>query len=57
MECDWQKQRRMASSDDAPESNKGLLNHLIHELLPQGDGLRWSNSDPITGQPRGMISK
>ena len=39
-------------SDDAPESNKGfLLNHLIHELLPpKGDGLRWSNSDPITGQ-------
>jgi len=28
-----------------------LLNHLIHELLPdKGDGLRWSNSDPITGQ-------
>jgi hypothetical protein len=27
------------------------LNHLIHELLPpKGDGLRWSNSDPITGQ-------
>ena len=39
-------------SEDAPESNKGfLLNHLIHELLPpKGDGLRWSNSDPITGQ-------
>jgi anaerobic selenocysteine-containing dehydrogenase len=36
----------------APEANKGfLLNHLIHELLPpKGDGLRWSNSDPITGQ-------
>ena len=28
-----------------------LLNHLIHELLPErGDGLRWANSDPITGQ-------
>ena len=28
-----------------------LLNHLIHELLPpKGDGMRWSNSDPITGQ-------
>jgi len=28
-----------------------LLNHLIHELLPpKGDGLRWANSDPITGQ-------
>ena len=36
----------------APEVQKGfLLNHLIHELLPpKGDGLRWSNSDPITGQ-------
>ena len=37
---------------DAPEATRGfLLNHLIHELLPpKGDGLRWSNSDPITGQ-------
>ncbi|SMH49747.1 molybdopterin oxidoreductase family protein [Mesorhizobium australicum] len=37
---------------DAPESNRGfLLNHLIHELLPpKGDGMRWSNSDPVTGQ-------
>ncbi|EKE43971.1 thiosulfate reductase, putative [Oceaniovalibus guishaninsula JLT2003] len=37
---------------DAPEATKGyLLNHLIHELLPpRGDGLRWANSDPITGQ-------
>ena len=37
---------------DAPEAKKGfLLNHLIHELLPpKSDGLRWSNSDPITGQ-------
>ncbi|KZZ23332.1 formate dehydrogenase [Sulfitobacter sp. HI0082] len=37
---------------DAPEATKSfLLNHLIHELLPpKGDGLRWSNSDPITGQ-------
>ncbi|QFU07718.1 Tetrathionate reductase subunit A precursor [Rhodobacteraceae bacterium THAF1] len=36
----------------APEARKGfLLNHLIHELHPEkGDGLRWSNSDPITGQ-------
>ncbi len=36
----------------APEATKGfLLNHLIHELLPAGgDGLRWSNSDPVTGQ-------
>jgi anaerobic selenocysteine-containing dehydrogenase len=41
-----------ALSDDAPEASKGfLLNHLIHELLPpKSDGLRWSNSDPITGQ-------
>jgi len=37
---------------DAPEATRGfLLNHLIHELLPpRGDGLRWANSDPITGQ-------
>ncbi len=36
----------------APEATKGfLLNHLIHELLPpKGDGMRWTNSDPITGQ-------
>ncbi len=41
-----------ALDKDAPEATKGfLLNHLIHELLPpKGDGLRWSNSDPITGQ-------
>ena len=41
-----------ALADDAPEATKGfLLNHLIHELLPpKGDGLRWANSDPITGQ-------
>jgi len=37
---------------DAPEAKKGfLLNHLIHELLPpKDDGMRWSNSDPVTGQ-------
>ena len=37
---------------DAPESNRGfLLNHLIDELLPpQPDGMRYANSDPITGQ-------
>ncbi|ANT60162.1 formate dehydrogenase [Salipiger sp. CCB-MM3] len=36
----------------APEATKGfLLNHLIPELLPErGDGRRWSNSDPVTGQ-------
>ena len=41
-----------ALDKDAPEATKGfLLNHLIHELLPpKGDGLRWANSDPITGQ-------
>ncbi|ARU01628.1 molybdopterin oxidoreductase family protein [Yoonia vestfoldensis] len=41
-----------ALDEHAPEATKGfLLNHLIHELLPpRGDGLRWANSDPITGQ-------
>ncbi len=41
-----------ALSPDAPEATKAfLLNHLIDELLPdRGDGRRWSNSDPITGQ-------
>ncbi|WP_417600976.1 molybdopterin oxidoreductase family protein [Pararhodobacter oceanensis] len=41
-----------ALESDAPEAEKGfLLNHLISELLPEkGDGLRWSNSDPVTGQ-------
>jgi anaerobic selenocysteine-containing dehydrogenase len=41
-----------ALSENAPETDKGfLLNHIINELLPpKGDGLRWSNSDPITGQ-------
>ncbi len=41
-----------ALDENAPEATRGfLLNHLIHELLPpRGDGLRWSNSDPITGQ-------
>ncbi len=36
----------------APEATRGfLLNHLIGELLPdRGDGRRWSNSDPVTGQ-------
>ncbi len=39
-------------SPEAPEARRGfLLNHLINELLPpRGDGRRWSNSDPITGQ-------
>jgi anaerobic selenocysteine-containing dehydrogenase len=37
---------------EAPEAKEGfLLNHLISELLPgKGDGMRWSNSDPVTGQ-------
>jgi len=37
-------------AEDAPEITKGfLLNHLISELLPDGEG-RLSNSDPVTGQ-------
>ncbi len=46
------KRGAWALSDDAPEANEGfLLNHLISELLPpRGDGLRWANSDPVTGQ-------
>ena len=38
--------------EDASEATEGfLLNHLISELLPEkGDGMRWSNSDPVTGQ-------
>jgi anaerobic selenocysteine-containing dehydrogenase len=41
-----------ALRDGAPETTRGfLLNHLISELLPpKGDGLRWANSDPVTGQ-------
>jgi len=41
-----------ALREGAPETTRGfLLNYLIHELLPpKGDGLRWSNSDPVTGQ-------
>ncbi len=41
-----------ALDPEAPEATRGfLLNHLISELLPpKGDGLRWSNSDPVTGQ-------
>ncbi|MFN5996531.1 MAG: molybdopterin-dependent oxidoreductase [Paracoccaceae bacterium] len=36
---------------DAPEATTGfLLNHLISELLPNRDGVRLSNSDPVTGQ-------
>lgn len=41
-----------ALDEQAPEATQSaLLNHLIHELLPpRGDGLRWANSDPVTGQ-------
>ena len=41
-----------ALKGDTPEATKGfLLNHLINELLPpKEDGMRWANSDPITGQ-------
>ena len=41
-----------ALDENAPEATHGfLLNHLIHELQPpRGDGLRWTNSDPVTGQ-------
>ncbi len=36
---------------DADESQRGfLLNHLIADELPGGDGGRISNSDPVTGQ-------
>lgn len=36
---------------DAPESRRGfLLNHLISDLLPETNGYRYSNSDPVTGQ-------
>jgi anaerobic selenocysteine-containing dehydrogenase len=35
----------------APESERGfLLNHVISDLLPPKDGMRYSNSDPVTGQ-------
>ena len=46
------RQGAWALDDGAPEATRGfLLNHLIHELLPpRGDGMRWSNSDPVTGQ-------
>ena len=41
-----------ALDENAPEATEGfLLNHLIHELQPpQDDGMRWNNSDPVTGQ-------
>jgi len=40
-----------ALSPEASEATTGfLLNHLISELLPDRDGVRLSNSDPVTGQ-------
>ena len=41
-----------ALDEGASEATTGfLLNHLISELLPmRGDGRRYSNSDPVTGQ-------
>ncbi len=46
------KRGAWALSEDAQEATQGfLMNHLINELLPpKGDGLRWANSDPVTGQ-------
>jgi anaerobic selenocysteine-containing dehydrogenase len=37
---------------DAPEAQRGfLVNHLISELLPlRDDGMRYANTDPVTGQ-------
>jgi sulfite dehydrogenase (quinone) subunit SoeA len=36
---------------DSPEATRGfLLNHVISELLPERDGYRYANSDPVTGQ-------
>jgi len=37
---------------DAPEATRGfLLNHLIDDLLPErGQGYRYANADPVTGQ-------
>ncbi len=39
-------------AEDAPEARAGfLLNHIISELLPRrGDGYRYANADPVTGQ-------
>ncbi len=38
-------------SSEAPEGKEGfLLNHVISDLLPEKNGYRHSNSDPVTGQ-------
>ncbi len=35
----------------APEATRGfLLNHLIRDLLPERNGYRYANADPVTGQ-------
>ena len=41
-----------ALDPSAPEASRGfLMNHLISELLPaKGDGYRYANADPVTGQ-------
>ncbi|HUZ63398.1 MAG TPA: molybdopterin oxidoreductase family protein [Acetobacteraceae bacterium] len=40
-----------ALDTDAPESRRGfLLNHVLSEFIATPDGVRRSNSDPITGQ-------
>jgi sulfite dehydrogenase (quinone) subunit SoeA len=36
---------------DVPEARQGfLLNHLIADLLPEQNGYRYANADPVTGQ-------
>ena len=36
---------------NSPEMTRGfLLNHVISELLPERNGYRYANSDPVTGQ-------
>lgn len=39
-------------ANDAQEASHGfLLNHLIDDLLPdRGEGMRYANADPVTGQ-------
>ncbi len=38
-------------SPDAPEAKRGfILNHLVSELLPERNGYRYPNADPVTGQ-------
>jgi anaerobic selenocysteine-containing dehydrogenase len=48
---------RVEPCDDANESQRGfLLNHLISDELRGDDGMRISNSDPVTGQAAGTTS-